>query len=270
MSVVMIPLRKMIKNNFKAFDQDFLVALEWAAIEQWGIYPLVYDITPGSCGTFADGFCPMMVEMEPMIKTTKEVEYFEHLLRIMGKVVIGITDYKGGDVIKTAIIDREKRLLKLIKKTNMEEVDKMWAEAQIMLLTFVEMERYPKMLRLAIRSVLRCALAFPTAEGDARINDFLDSVTLEPKIRPGHWHRNVICIEMANCVYTYGYERFYYFIFSKVAEIHRVLKDSPNITADEKMLKQFELVEAGGDVNWQWDMPSESSWWFRPNNTPVL
>jgi len=206
----------------------------------------------------------MMVEMEPMIETTEGVEYFEHLLRIMGKVVIGVTYHKGGDVIQTAIMDREKRLLKLIKKRNMEEVDKLWAEAQIVLLTFVEMERYPEMLRLAIRSVLRCALALPTAEGDARIIHFLNDVTLEPKIRPGHWHRYVICIEMANCAYACGHERFYYFIHSKVAEMHRALKDSPNITADATMLAQFESVEAGGNVNWQWNMRSESSWWFQP------
>ena len=261
MTIGIIPLRMMIENNFKAFDQDFLVALE-LGVEQYKEI-IVHDTTPSSWETLADSLCPMMVNMEPKIKTIEEVEYFDHLLRIMAKIVIEVTDHNGGDVIQTAIMNREKRLLEVIKKRNMKEVDKKWNEAKIVLLTFVEMERYPEMLRLAIRSVLRCASALPTAEGDARINEFLDGVTLVPKIQPGHWHRKIICIEMGNCAYACGFERFYDFIHSKVAEIRRGLEDL-NVDADETLITQFKTVEAGGDLNWKWNMPSKSSWWFQP------
>ena len=188
----------------------------------------------------------MMVNMAPKIQTNEQVEYYERILKIMANVFIIVTDETGGAIIREAVMNREKSILEAIEKKQMETVKKKWAEAEVVLLTFVEMERYPQMLRMTIRTVFRCALALPQVEGDALITKYLDDVTLELAIRPGHWHKKIIYIEMANCVYANGYKQLYPYIKSKVAELHRELEDNPNITVHETIMKQFEKLRQEG------------------------
>lgn len=263
--VGIIPIINLVESNFKVYDQSFLDAIEFAQ-EAWGKDLLILVDTPSSWESFTDSICPMMVKLARMAKEPSEVEYVEHILRVIGKMVQLAADNNLGDLMKKAVMNREKKLLKLIDDRNMEEVDKMWAEGQSVLLILVEMERYPCVLRLAIRTVLRCAIALPTLQGDARIHDFLDSLTFEPKVQVGHWHKKIICIEMANCAYANGFERFYDFIHLKVTELLMEIEDNPNIIVDEKIITELKEVEAGGKKDWRWDMDeqSEMSWWFQP------
>ena len=263
--VGIIPIRNLVESNFKVYDQSYLDAIEFAE-EAWGKDLLILIDTPSSWESFTDSLCPMMVNMARMAKEPSEVEYVEHIFRILGKMIQVAADNNLGDVMKKAIMNREKKLLKLIDDRNMEGVDNMWAEGHTVLLTLVEMERYPWVLRLAIRTVFRCAIALPTVQGDARIHDFLDSVTFEPKVQAGHWHKIIICIEMANCIYANGFERFYDFTHLKVTELLMEIEDNPNIIVDEKIITQLKEVEAGGKKDWRWDMDeqSEMSWWFQP------
>lgn len=254
-------VRKMVESNFEALDHSFLEAFE-RATQEWVKELTGYNGPAVSWEIFANTLCPMMVNMAQEVQTTEQVEYYEYLLKIMAKVVIAVTDGGSGATICEAVMNREKNLLEAIEKKQTETVDKGFAEAEVVSLAFVDMERFPHMLRLNIRSVLRSVLAItPPEEGEARFAKTLDGVTVEPMIRPGNWHRIIIFIEMANCAYAYGYKRLYPQINVKAVKLRREMKDHPNLTLDETVMNQLDTVVVGGKENWQWDA-DEAPWWF--------
>ena len=204
-----------------------------------------------------------LVYMEPKIQTTEQIEWYERLLKIISMLCVKLGDDGCNCYASEVYVNIERSLLEAIK-TQSQRVDQMFMEAEVAMHASVVMERYPMILRVNIRTYLAGIMAIiPPQEGTARFAKHLDGVVvsgLSNKCsRPGNWRKMVSFIEMANCVYAYGYKRLYPQIQLKVALLRKAAKDNLKLIFDGIMMDQLEAI-ASGRPDWRWDT-DENPWW---------
>ena len=204
-----------------------------------------------------------LVQMGPKVQSMQQTEYYERLLKIISRFCIRLGDGGYDSYVSEIYNNIERSLLEAIK-TQAQTVDQLFLEVEVGMQSTVVMERYPLALRVHIRTYLTGIMAIiPPEEGIVRFTKFLDGVVASglsnKSSRPGSWRKMVVFIEMANCVYAYGYKRLYPQVQLKVALLRMAAKNSPKLTPDQVMMDQLEVVVSGRS-DWQWDA-YETPWW---------
>ena len=262
-NMVFSRVQRIVESNFEALDFGFIAAAESISVE------LGDEIMRAEPSTFfietaircADR---VLVYIAPKIQTREQMEYNERLVNIICGMATGIGNGSESN-FREACINTEKSLLEIIKdKSQTQRADQLFAEVEIRVQSSVAMEDYPLVLRVSTKTYLTAIMAIiPPEEGIARFAKFLDGVVasgLSNKCsRPGNWRKMVAFIEVARCIYAYGYKRLYPQIQLKVALLRKAVKDNPKLNPDGIMMDKLAVI-AGGRPDWQWDV-DEAPWW---------
>ena len=223
-------------SRFEALDFGFIEAgesiVQEIADEVLRTKPTILFLQSG-----LQSVSTVLVQVGPKVQTKQQIEYYEWLIKLICNLCTILGD-GGYDSYLIELFNNTERILVEAIKTQEQSVHQLFMEVEVGMETAVVMERYPLALHLNIRTYLSGIMAIiPPEEGIVRFTIFLNKVVASglsnKSSRPGDWRMMVVFIEMANCVFAYGYKRLYPQIQLTVALLRMAAKNDPNFLGIE-------------------------------------